>query len=260
MPNARIVAPTEGSEPRGPSVELQGVATDRNGNLKSVSVHALSGLWRNWFLRKEDDLAKLFPDSTRLGDAQRKPDGRWTFTWEKAPAGFHNLVAFARDADGAVACSNAIRVTVGMENLARGKTVSASSTSKWGGGLESATDGDPFTMWWSDKAQPDPQWLMVDLGSLQKVGGVAASWWKAYARAYTVQVSPDGKAWREVGRVEAKKNFFGDSDVFRFEPVQARYVRLHCTERAVTWQAYTVFELAVFTSIPQPPAAREARP
>ena len=109
-------------------------------------------------------------------------------------------------------------------------------------------------MWWSDKAQPDPQWLMVDLGSVQPVGGVAVSWWKAYAQAYTVQVSLDGKEWREAASVDKKRNFFGDSDVFRFEPVQARYLRLHCAERAVTWQAYTVFE-----SIPQPLAVKEAR-
>jgi hypothetical protein len=39
--------------------------------------------------------------------------------------------------------------------------------------------------------------------------------------------------------------------VFRFEPVEARYVRLHCTDRAVTWQAYTVFEFGVFEAIPE---------
>lgn len=170
-------------------------------------------------------------------------------SWQGAEEGLLNLVAFARDKEGAVACSNAIRVGAGIENLARGKTVTASSTSEHGGGVEAAVDGDPTTMWWSDKAESDPQWLQVDLGSVQTVGAVAMLWWKAYARAYTVQVSTDSGRWHEVARVEDKRNFFGDSDLFRFKPVEARYVRIRCTERAVTWQAYTVFELAVYPGV-----------
>jgi len=248
-PNVRVVGPADGAALRGPNVELEGIATDRNGNLKSVGVHALRGPWRNWFLRSDANLAELFPESTRLGEARSGPDGRWTFTWKDAPAGYYNLVAFARDADGAAACSNAVRVTVGLENLARGKALTASSTSEHGGPVEAAVDGDPTTMWWSDKKEPDPQWLMVDLGSAQTVGGVSVCWWKAYARSYNIQVSTDGNQWRDVAGVENKRDFHGDSDVFRFEPVEARYVRLHCTDRAVTWQAYTVFEFGVFEAI-----------
>ncbi len=110
---------------------------------------------------------------------------------------------------------------------------------------------DPLTMWWSDNDKPDPQWLMVDLGAMQGVGGVAASWWKAYARSYAAEVSTDGQVWREVGAVKGKNNYCGDSDVIRFAPVEARYVRLRFTERAVTWQAYTVFEFGVFAAIPR---------
>jgi len=205
-PNMRIDGPAEGAALRGPIVELQGMATDRNGSLKSVSVHALRGPWRNWFLRSDADLAALFPESTRLGEAQLGPDGRWTFTWKDAPTGHYNLVAFARDADAAVACSNAVRVIVGLENLARGKKVTASSTSEHGGPVEAAVDGDPTTMWWSDKKEPDPQRLMVDLGSAQTVGGVSVSWWKAYARSYNVRASTDGNQWRDVAGLDEKGN------------------------------------------------------
>jgi hypothetical protein len=259
-PNARIETPADGAELKGPSVQLTGVASDRDGDLKSVAIHALSGSWHNWFLRSDDDLAKLFPDSTRLGEAQLKPDGSWTFAWPNASAGLHDLVAFARDANGAVACSNAIRVTVGLENLAKGKAVTASSTSQWGGGLEAAVDGDPDTMWWSDKAQPDPQWLQVDLGSVQTVGAVAVTWWKPYAKSYTVQVPDDLEGWTGVGAIKNKRNLFGDTDVIRFKPVRTRTVRLHFTERAVDWQAYTVYEFAVFQSAPQPVAQGEVKP
>ncbi|MFW6164415.1 MAG: discoidin domain-containing protein, partial [Planctomycetota bacterium] len=256
MPNVRIESPADGAALDGPAVEVHGVASDRNGNLASVAVHALSGPWRNWFLRGDDQVARLFPASTRLGEAELKPDGRWTFAWEQAPASFHNLIAFARDAEGAVACSNGVRVTVGLENLARGKTVTASSTSKHGGPAEAAADGDPFSMWWSDKAKPDPQWLAVDLGAEQTVGAVAVSWWKPYARDYTVQVMDDLEGWMDVAAVKDKRNFFGDMDILRFEPVKTRRVRLHCTRRAVTWQAYTVYEFGVYQALPQPKEAK----
>lgn len=189
--------------------------------------------------------------ASRAGETRLAPDGRWTFTWEDAPEGFHNVVALARDADGLVACSNVDRATVGMENLARGGKATASSTSKHGETPEVSIDGDPNAMWWSDNDQPAPQWLMVDLGAERAVGGASGAWWKAHAKNYTVEVSTDGTSWREAGRVEGRSNWLGDMDVFRFKPTVARYVRLHCTERAVTWQAYTVFELGVFEAIPE---------
>jgi len=106
-------------------------------------------------------------------------------------------------------------------------------------------------MWWSDHQTPDPQWLMVDLGSVRKVGGAMVTWWKAYAKNFTVEVSADGQTWREVAAVKGRSNWLGDADVLRFEPVEARYVRLNCTERAVTWQAYTVFEFGVYETLPR---------
>lgn len=58
--------------------------------------------------------------------------------------------------------------------------------------------------------------------------------------------SPGGRrrAWRPV-----RIGWLGDIDVFRFEPTTARYVRLHCTTRAVAWQAYTVYKLGVYEAI-----------
>lgn len=251
MPNVRITDPSDGLALNGSNVVISGFASDRNGNLRRVTVHALRGPWRNWFLRADADVLRAFPDSTQLGEASVAPDGQWTFTWQNAPSGVYNLVALARDAEGAVTCSNVVRVTVGIHNLARGVKSVASSTSKWGGPPAAAIDGDPNSMWWSDNDQPDPQWLMVDLGTEQKVGAVSVLWWKAYAKDYTVEVSTDGTSWREVARVEGRSNWLGDMDVFRFEPTTARYVRLHCTSRAVTWQAYTVYELGVYESIPE---------
>jgi len=251
MPNAQICEPADGAEIHGPDVRISGLASDRNANLKRVAIHAIRDPWRNWFLRDDAKVIEAFSDSTALGEARRTPDGRWTFTWKNAPAGVYNLVALARDDDGLVACSNVVRVTVGLKNLARARSVTASSTSKHGGRAEAAVVGDPNTMWWSDKDETDPQWLTVDLGSQRTVGGVTAAWWKAYARSYAVQVSTDGRTWRQAGAIKGKRNYFGDMDVLPFKPVRARYVRLHCTERSVDWQAYTLYELGVYEAIPQ---------
>lgn len=78
-------------------------------------------------------------------------------------------------------------------------------------------------------------------------------WWRDKGGIVALQYhwmkpgEPEGSAWigppRGTGRL--------DLQVFRFEPITARYVRLHYTSRAVTWQAYTVYELGVYESIPE---------
>lgn len=250
-PCVRIESPAEGTQVEAPGIEITGQASDRNGNLQSVTLYALSGPWQNWFLRNDTELLKAVSGAARLGEAKLLPDGRWSFTWAGAAAGFHTIVAQARDAEGAIACSNAVRLSVQIANLARGRAVTASSTSAHGGAPEAAVDGDPNSMWWADNTKPDPQWLAVDLGQERTIGAVSIAWWKAFASAYTVEVSADGQQWREVAAVKQKRTYHGDMDVHRFEPVKARHVRLHCTARAVTWQSYAVFELGVYESIPK---------
>ncbi len=118
------VGSTAGSETRaeraGWDVPLAGFASDRNTNLKSAILLALGGPWRNWFLRSDADVAKAFEPSTLPGEAKLAPVGRWTFTWSSAAPGFHNVVALAKDSDGLVGSSNVVRLTVGLQNLARG--------------------------------------------------------------------------------------------------------------------------------------------
>ena len=64
-------------------------------------------------------------------------------------------------------------------------------------------------------------------------------------------MSEDGKDWREVASVKDRNVYLGDSDVLRFEPAKARYVRLHCTKPAVTWQTYAVHHFGVYDKIPE---------
>ncbi len=251
MPNVRIDWPVDGSLIGGGDVFVSGMAADRNGKLERVSLHVLSGPWMDWSERSHGQvMAVLEARGKLLGEARLGAGGRWTYTWENAPSGHHQLVALARDSDGAVAYSNGVRMTKGLDNLARGKPMQASSVSPWCEGLPAAVDDNLFSMWWADHREEDPQWLQVDLGSVRTVGAVSVLWWKAYATDYSVQVSTDGENWREVARIEGRQQQSGDSDLVRFDPVPARHVRLHFTRRAVTWQAYCIYDFGVYESLP----------
>jgi hypothetical protein len=209
------------------------------------------GPWRNWDLRDEDAVTEALSQATRLGDGKLAPDGVCTFTWADAPAGFHNLVAVARDTEGKCSCSNIARVSVGLKNLARGRAVQASSDAK---NAPCAVDEDLFSAWSGDKK--GEQWLTVDLGSEPKVGGAVVVWSKAYAKSFRVELSSDGATWKEVYRNEKKTDWRGDSDVIRFEPVKARHVRLLCSQPGTTWGGYVVYELGIYAAIPDAPQGK----
>jgi hypothetical protein len=84
--------------------------------------------------------------------------------------------------------------------------------------------------------------LKVDLGNEQPIGRVVMHWEKAYARAYTVEVSRDGSSWQQVSSTAAGD---GGQDVVRFAPITARYVRVTGTQRATSY-GYSLYELQVF--------------
>jgi len=245
-PNARLLQPADGEELSGGSVQLRAQAIDRDSNLSGVEFRRLSSTWNNWALRGDDDVSEALADAALLGEGTLAADGTYSLMWQDPPAGLCDVVAVARDAEGVPSVSNIARISIGMENLARGAEVEASSKPDR---AAMAVDGDLFSSWNGDKT--GPQWLAVDLAVSETVGGVVISWWKAYARSFQVQVSTEGQAWRDVWREEKKRGYHGDSDVIRFEPIQARYVRLLCTEPGTDWGGYNVQELAVYRSIPQ---------
>lgn len=126
----------------------------------------------------------------------------------------------------------------GTPDLARGKTVTASTT---GDKLTpaSVTDGDPGTQWASLVA--DPQWVSVDLGSTQSVRAVVLHW-EASAKAYTIQTSLDGATW---STVFTRTDGVGGVEVAGFAPVNARHVRMHGTARNSPY-GYALYALRVF--------------
>ena len=126
--------------------------------------------------------------------------------------------------------------------LAVGKSVTASSSIARDGATlpAAAVDGRSDTRWSSEFS--DPQWIAVDLGRIERISRVVLDWEAAYAKAYSVEVSPDGKTWKEVTRTEDGK---GGSEVLRFAPTEARWVRMTGTRRATKF-GYSLWELRVF--------------
>jgi hypothetical protein len=108
-----------------------------------------------------------------------------------------------------------------------------------------AVDGNLFTQWSSEKS--DPQWLCVDLGSEQTVGGVALLWTKANGKVFAIQTSSDGNQWKDV-YTEAKGR--PGATVAAFPPVKARYVRVHGRQRGTDWGGYSLYEFGVYESLP----------
>lgn len=102
-----------------------------------------------------------------------------------------------------------------------------------------AVDGDRGTRWASDWS--DDQWLRLDLGESRRIARVTLDWERAYGRAYRVEVSADGGAWRTVW---ATKTGNGGLDTALFDPVDARYVRIVGVQRG-TDHGYSLFEVGV---------------
>lgn len=126
-------------------------------------------------------------------------------------------------------------------NLAAGARATASS-SEWPAllyGPARAVDGNTATRWasgWSDD-----QWLRLDLRSPRTVGRVVLDWERAYGRAYRIEASTDGAAWRTVWSTEAGD---GDLDTAEFPATTARHVRIAGVKRGTKW-GYSLREVRV---------------
>ncbi|MEU4365285.1 discoidin domain-containing protein [Promicromonospora sp. NPDC023987] len=124
-------------------------------------------------------------------------------------------------------------------NAALGRPATASSTEgPFGPAL--AVDGDPGTRWSSEAA--DPQWIQVDLGTVQDVCRVELTWETAYGKDFRIETSDDGTTWRTLRTVT---DGTGGSQGFDVAGA-GRYVRVTGTERG-TGYGYSLWELEVLT-------------
>ena len=161
-------------------------------------------------------------------------------------AGTSNVTVTATDGTGASGTTSFTWTvngtgggTCGTTNLALNKTATASSTENAGTPASSAVDGNAGTRWSS--AFSDPQWLQVDLGSVQTICKVVLQWEAAYGKSYQVQTSNDGTNWTNVYSTTTGA---GGTETLNVSG-SGRYIRLYGTARA-TQYGYSLFELQVF--------------
>jgi hypothetical protein len=129
-------------------------------------------------------------------------------------------------------------------NLATGRPVKASSVLTLNGQTyraEFAVDGKSDTRWASE-FNKDPQWLAVDLGEMFTISRVEIQWEGAFAKNYSIQVSPDGQTWKTVAGTNKGA---GKTETFRFEPTPARWVRVFGKERGTKF-GYSLWEIGVY--------------
>jgi hypothetical protein len=125
------------------------------------------------------------------------------------------------------------------KNLSLNKPAYASSTTH--GEVSLVTDGKSDTRWAA--AVADNEWIYIDLGSVQSIGGVRLDWEASYGKAYKLQVSNDAQNWREVYKTNEG---IGGPEEITFPEVDARYVRLFGIERG-WWFGYSLWSFDVLS-------------
>lgn len=128
----------------------------------------------------------------------------------------------------------------GDEDVARGRTASASSTETDEMSEQHITDGDAGTRWSS--VWGDPQYVQVDLGEKMPVCRIVMKWESAYASAYDLQVSDDGEKW---AAIYTTTNGAGGNESVQVKG-EGRYVRVLMRARATSY-GYSMWDLEVYS-------------
>lgn len=129
-------------------------------------------------------------------------------------------------------------------NVAEGKETKASAVennnSNWG--ANKVVDGDKTSddSRWSSPSMPviptddSHQWVYIDFGKNLDIESAKIHWYKkAFAEDYSIEVSDDGKKWREVKKVTHDSgNDMNMVDEINFDNKEnARYLRVYIRER-----------------------------
>ena len=125
-------------------------------------------------------------------------------------------------------------------NLALNKAALCSSVekaNKYNGNIDSvakfAVDGDRSTRWssdWRNDQDPGSAWLSVDLGAKMEIKTIVIYWDDpAYAKAFSIDVSDDGKTWTTAKDVTG--NLFKKTTTKLDNPVTTQFVKITCKIR-----------------------------
>ena len=126
------------------------------------------------------------------------------------------------------------------KSLAEGKTVTVSGLEVDTGQFlpEFAVDNNPDSRV-SFARDKDEQWMLIDLGEIQKVNRVEITFYE-HISDYSVLVSRDGEEFIEVARIQQGEDKAKQTDKVTFETVEARYIRYEQHKRFYIpdWNAY----------------------
>ncbi|MFG3558359.1 discoidin domain-containing protein [Micromonospora sp. NPDC047557] len=179
--------------------------------------------------------------------------GRRRFALAAAVSGLAVFVTYALAVT--TPSATAAAAGCGTANVALNRPATASSVENSRLSAANAVDGSATTRWSS--AFSDPQWLQVDLGASTDVCEVVLTWQTSYAKAFQIQVSPDG-----VGNWSSLYSTATGSGGTQTIPVSGtgRFLRVYGTTRA-TGYGYSIFELVVHSgSTPTTPPPTTAPP
>ncbi|MBB5869610.1 endoglucanase Acf2 [Allocatelliglobosispora scoriae] len=136
--------------------------------------------------------------------------------------------------------------------LSQGKPATASSV-EGAYTADLAFDASTTTRWGS--AFSDPQWIQVDLGSVQNIASVALLWEAAYGKSYQIQTSTNGTTWTTVYSTTT-----GDGGTDNVTATgSGRYVRLNGTVRGTAY-GYSLFDFKVWGGCSTPPTSPSPSP
>jgi beta-glucosidase len=210
--NVRVAAPAAGGQLH---IRLNGTV------LGTVSIPATGG-WQNW-------QTVTLPNVPIQGDIGSQP-----LRLEVLNNGFNiNWVELDRVQ------------TCGTNDLALNQPASASSLESGSYPASNAVEENPTIRWSSGFS--DPQWIQVDLGSMQNISRVWLNWENAAATAYSIQLSSDATNWNTVYTTTNGPGTINDLAALG----AGRYVRMYGTQRA-TQYGYSLYEFEVFPALAPP--------
>ncbi|RYE58195.1 MAG: hypothetical protein EOP48_04110, partial [Sphingobacteriales bacterium] len=131
-------------------------------------------------------------------------------------------------------------------NFAAGKT-SMSSSSNGGNTTARAFDSNLSTRW--ESAAADPQWIYVDLGSVNDICKVSLQWEAAYGRNFTIDISNNAVTWTTAKTITNNTSTLNNIPL----SVTGRYIRMMGTTRA-TGFGYSLYEFRAFGGLNVLPA------
>jgi hypothetical protein len=142
------------------------------------------------------------------------------------------------------------------QNLAVGKAALASSAVQ---AASNAFDGNSGTRW--ESASSDPQYIIVDLGSVQSIDHIRLSWEAALGKNFTLDIStvttaPSDASWANVvsGTWATAVTVVNNTSTTNDYPnlgKSGRYVRMNGTARG-TGYGYSLYEFMIYAYDPNP--------